>query len=41
MHARNGIDYRSLVDLDHGTVDRRVFFADDIYETELARSRRD
>ena len=37
MHARNGIDYRLLVDLDHGTVDRRIFFAGDIYETELRR----
>ena len=37
MDAANGIDYRSLVDLDHGTVDRRIFFADDIYATELAR----
>ena len=37
MNAHNGMDYRSLVDLDHGTVDRRIFFADDIYETELRR----
>ena len=31
------MDYRALIDLDHGTVDRRIFFADDIYETELER----
>ena len=31
MHARNGMDYRALIDLDHGTVDRRIFFADDNY----------
>ena len=37
MHARNGTDYRALIDLDHGTVDRRIFFADDNYETELER----
>jgi phenylpropionate dioxygenase-like ring-hydroxylating dioxygenase large terminal subunit len=37
MHARNGTDYRALIHLDHGTVDRRIFFADDIYETELER----
>ena len=31
------MDYRSLVDLDCGTVDRCIFFADDIYKTELER----
>lgn len=34
---RNHLDYRGLVDLDNGTVDRSIFSDDEIYRVELER----
>jgi phenylpropionate dioxygenase-like ring-hydroxylating dioxygenase large terminal subunit len=37
MRDRNGIDVRSFVDFERGTVDRSIFVSADIYQMELER----